>query len=43
VARANRDPIALADAVVAGDRAALPRLLSVVEAGVLTAGRSPNG
>lgn len=29
----SRDPVALTDAVLAGDRRALPRLLSVVEAG----------
>jgi LAO/AO transport system kinase len=30
---ATRDPVALTDAVLAGDRSALPRLLSVVESG----------
>lgn len=33
----SRDPVALAEAVLAGDRRALPRLLSVVEAGGLGA------
>jgi LAO/AO transport system kinase len=33
VAQRSRDPIALTEAVLAGDRASLPRLLSVVEAG----------